>query len=164
MYLTKSAYAAERLRRALASGKYAPGEHIQASRVANELGLSLTPVREAIMRLATEGSIVLVPHRGATVAKFSEKGLADVFEVRSHLESYATAKAATLLTPQRLDQVRYVHQRFKAAVEAGRIEDLPELNHEFHFGIYRASGSDILERLILYAWAAAPQGLGKVVF
>lgn len=163
MYQTKAAYAATRLREALTSGRYAPGERLQAARIAKDLDLSLTPTREAMLSLATEGLIVIAPHRGATVAEYSHERLVEVFGIRAHLESYATAKAAVLLTPERLAHIREVQRILRLEVERGGSEHLREMNDDFHFSIYQASGSALLERLIRQAWAAAPRDLFSVL-
>lgn len=159
MYQTKSAFAAAKIREALASGRYAPGERLQAKRVAEDLNLSLTPVREALLSLATEGLVVMAPHRGATVAEYSEGQLAEVFAIRAQLESYATEKAAAVMTGELLAHLADVQNRIRGAVEGGRQDRLRELNDDFHFSIYQAAGSELLERLIRQAWAAAPRDL-----
>jgi len=82
--------------------------------------------------------------------------------VRAHLESYATAKAATLLARERLDHVRDVQQRFRAEVEEGKTEPCGG-KRRIPLQTYEASGSDLLERLIRQGWAAAPRDLFSVL-
>ena len=155
-YHTKSAYAASVIRRALSSGVYGAGERLTTMRLAKELGLSLTPVREALIELANEGLVEISPHRGARVAELGLTDLSDVYLARAVLEPAATRQAVGHLRASALAQLRRIHRDFVAAVEENDAESLLDLNERFHFTIYDAAGSPLLSRLIRIVWSSAP--------
>ena len=82
------------LRQAIITGEFAPGERLMEIALANRLGVSRTPVREAIRKLELEGLVVMIPRKGAEVARITEKDLRDVLEVRCSLEELAAELAA----------------------------------------------------------------------
>ena len=81
------------LRQAIITGEFAPGERLMEISLANWLGVSRTPVREAIRKLELEGLVIMIPRKGAQVAKITEKNLRDVIEIRSALEEFAASLA-----------------------------------------------------------------------
>lgn len=155
-YHTKSAYAASVIRQALSSGAYGAGERLTTARLAKELGLSLTPVREALIELANEGLVEISPHRGARVAELGLTDLSDVYFARGVLEPAATRQAVGRLRAPDMAKLRSLHHDFIAAVEANDAGSLLDLNEQFHFAIYDASASPLLSRLIRIVWSSAP--------
>lgn len=147
-YQTKSAYAAAKLRQAFSQGKYAPGDRLQIAKLAKDLGLSLTPVREALSELANEGLVDIQPHRGARVADLPISDLSETYFVRALLESAATRLAAERATDELCAALEACHKRFVEAVDAGELEALRQLNDEFHGLIYDMAQSPLLRRLI----------------
>ena len=156
-FLTKSAYAASILRQALEEGRYGAGERLQATKLAKDLGLSLTPVREALIELANEGLVEIAPHRGARVAEIPLTDLSEVYLVRSMLESAATSIAAARIGKAELTRLLKVHDAFKDAVAEKDAARLRSLNDEFHFMIYNAAATPLLRRLIRLVWRSAPR-------
>lgn len=154
---TKSSYAADKLREALLEGRYATGAWLRTAGLAAELGLSLTPVREALVELATEGLVEMVPYRGARVAEIPGIDLTEVYLVRGLLESAAASLAATRATPQELARLHKLHANFAKAVKSRSRSELRALNDEFHFAIYDAARSPLVRRLIELAWARSPR-------
>jgi len=154
---TKSAYAAKQLREALASGKYENGQWLRAQDLADEFGLSLTPVREALTELASEGLIDLIPFRGARVSEIPTVDLSEVYAARALLEAAATSLAAARITPKALAQVRALHDEFVNAVKTGKRDELRELNDRFHFAIYQAADAPLISQLIKMVWTRAPR-------
>lgn len=155
-YHTKSAYAASVIRQALSSGTYGAGERLTTARLAKELGLSLTPVREALIELANEGLVEISPHRGARVAELGLTDVSDVYFARAALEPAATRQAVGNLPAPVLAELRRLHRDFIAAVEENDAESLLNINEQFHFAIYDAAGSPLLSRLIRIVWSSAP--------
>ena len=136
------------LRRGIMKGDLKPGERLMEIRLANRLGVSRTPIREAIRMLELEGLVVMVPRKGAQVAEITEKDLKDVLEVRMGLEDLAVKFACRRITEKQLEDMDRASRKF---VEAVRKEDLTELAQadvEFHDLIYKATGNDRLVQLL----------------
>ncbi len=162
-FQTKSAYAAARLREGFEQGKYAPGQRLQVARLAEELGLSLTPVREALAKLASEGLVEVDPHRGARVADISLPGLSEVYMARMMLEPAAARLAADSIRDEELERLRVIHTKFIEATNNGEVGSLRPLNDEFHLLIYDSSRSPLLRRLVKLVWAMAPHDTFAII-
>ena len=93
------------LRDAILRGDLAPGERLMEIALANRLGVSRTPIREAIRKLELEGLVVMIPRRGAQVASITQKDLQDVLEVRTSLEELAVSLACERIQPQQIGQL-----------------------------------------------------------
>ena len=160
---TKSEYAASMLRDALANGTYGAGERLTAARLAKELGLSMTPVREALIELANEGLVEISPHRGARVAEIAPAQLSEVYLARSILEPAATRIAVPELSKPAIETLRRLHKEFIEAAEAKHAAALLSLNERFHFTIYDAAGSTLLNRLIRTVWSSSPNDTFRLI-
>lgn len=138
----------ESLREAIITGLLRPGERLMEVQVAEELGVSRTPVREAIRKLELEGLVVMLPRRGAYVAGISVKDIADVFEVRAALEALAASLAAERITDAELEDLE------RSLVEITKISDTQDIgtivarDTSFHDIIYRASRNSWLIQII----------------
>ena len=106
------------LRENILTGEMKPGERLMEIHLANRLGVSRTPIREAIRMLELEGLVTMVPRKGAEVAQISEKGLRDVLEVRQALDALAMELACERITEEEVRELR-------AALEAGQAPDAP---------------------------------------
>jgi DNA-binding GntR family transcriptional regulator len=155
-YQTKSAYAAARLRQAVSEGTYGPGDRLQIAKLAKDFNLSLTPVREALLELASEGLVDIEPHRGARVADVPVTDLTEAYLVRERLESAATRLAAERASDEFSAALAACHSQFVEAVEAGELEALRRLSDGFHGLIYDMAQSPLLRRLIRDALGSAP--------
>lgn len=138
----------ESLREAIIQGTLKPGERLMELQLAEELGVSRTPVREAIRKLELEGFVVMVPRKGAYVAGITFKDITEVFEVRIALESLAAGLAAERITDEELDKLE------RSVVQIGEvmnsdIDALAKFDHEFHKVIYQASRNKRLQAIIL---------------
>lgn len=160
---TKSKYAASVIRKALSDGTYGAGERLTTARLAKELGLSLTPVREALIELANEGLVEISPHRGARVAELGLTGLSDVYQTRAILEPAATRLAVPNLNKRAIAELKKLHSGFLEAVENDDAAALLDLNEQFHFAIYDASGSSLLSRLIRIVWSSSPNDTFRLI-
>lgn len=128
----------ETLREAIISGRLKPGERLMEVQLAEEMGVSRTPVREAIRKLELEGFVVMVPRKGAYVADISLKDIADVFEVRAALEGLAAALAAERITEEELEQLERLLVQLAEKIEKNDLTGLIEIDTQFHEVLYRA--------------------------
>jgi len=145
------------LRDAILDGSMHPGERIFEAKVAEQLGVSRTPLREALRLLEAEGLVEYTPHGGAIVHPFSADEVSEIFELRSVFEGYAAKKAARLLTPDQLLQLKDNCDQFEAILRRtddpkGAVYRLVELNNEFHQAIVHTGENprlgDILSRMM----------------
>jgi DNA-binding GntR family transcriptional regulator len=140
-----------RLRQAILSGRLKPGERLVEGHLADELGVSRNPVREAIRALASEGLIEVTARRGAAVATMTEQEARETIEVRALLEGQNARLAARRQDGEIIKRIEAVLSKGTAAVAAKRFDQLSDLNQRFH-GELAAAGQntvlgDILQRL-----------------
>ena len=138
----------ESLREAIINGVLKPGERLMEVQLAEEMGVSRTPVREAIRKLELEGFVIMVARKGAYVAGISMKDVADVFEIRAALEGLAASLAAERITDEEKEEMERLLVRKAACVEAGDYDSLTEIDTEFHELLYKASRNERLMQII----------------
>ena len=136
------------LRRAIITGEFAPGERLMEISLANRLGVSRTPVREAIRKLELEGLVIMIPRKGAQVAKITEKSLRDVIEIRCVLEEFAASLACERITEEGKEKLKEAHQQFVDTVQSRDILDIVEKDEKFHDAIFQATSNDKLITII----------------
>lgn len=136
------------LRQAIITGEFAPGERLMEISLANRLGVSRTPVREAIRKLELEGLVIMIPRKGAQVARITEKNLRDVIEIRTVLEEFAAVLACERIDQSGLHDLRQAHEDFSRSVENGDILDIVDKDETFHDTIFRATNNDRLISII----------------
>ncbi|EAX47391.1 transcriptional regulator, GntR family [Thermosinus carboxydivorans Nor1] len=139
---------AETLRNAINSGLLKPGERLMETQLAEELGVSRTPVREAIRKLELEGFVVMIPRRGTYVAGLSIKDINEVFEIRTALDVLAAGLAAERITDEELEQLERLLVQIGEEIDKGEIQKIVELDSMFHDILYRASRNDRLVGII----------------
>lgn len=128
-----------------------PGERLKEEELAASLGVSRTPIREALRRLAAEGIVEFVPNRGAHVATWGGTDLEEIFNLRARLEGYAAFRAATRIEAAQLAQLAQLAERMDRAAASGgtrAIDRVTELNGAFHQLIVTAAHSQRLESLL----------------
>lgn len=135
------------LRTGILRGDLEPGERLMEIRLADRLGVSRTPIREAIRMLQLEGLVVNVPRKGAHVAKITAKDLKDVLEVRAGLENLAVRLASTRITPEQVRNLRTTAESFRNHI-GGNLIELAEIDEEFHTQIYRATRNQHLVQML----------------
>jgi DNA-binding GntR family transcriptional regulator len=138
----------EHLREAIIKGKLRPGERLMEMQLADEMGVSRTPVREAIRKLELEGLVIMIPRRGAYVADLSIKDVAETFEIRSALEALAASLAAERITPEEAEEMERILVRIGAAIEEDDMQQLVALDEEYHNLLYKASRNDRLMQIL----------------
>ena len=127
------------LRQAILKGELAPGERLMEIQLAEKLGVSRTPIREAIRKLELEGLVLMIPRKGAEVAKISEKSLKDVLEVRRSLEELAIELACQRMTDSDLMEMERAGKAFKDAVDNGNAMEIAETDEAYHDVIYNCT-------------------------
>ncbi|MBR0657692.1 GntR family transcriptional regulator [Neoroseomonas oryzicola] len=148
--LAEKVYA--RLRSALVGGRLVPGQKLVHRQLAQDLGVSPTPVREALLRLVSEGALDLDARGIAWVPRLPRDRYAEIMELREELEGRAAARAATLATPADIAALRAIHARL---MKGRRAEDgaivLAE-NERFHFGVIAIARMPVLQRVVENLW------------
>jgi len=136
------------LREAIIKGELKPGERLMEVQLAEEMGVSRTPVREAIRKLELEGLVVMVPRKGAYVAGLSLKDAADLFEVRISLEGLAAALSAERITEEELKIMEKILEDITAAAEREDVEAVIQKDAEFHQILFSTTRNNRLAQII----------------
>ncbi len=136
------------LRQAILRGELEPGERLMEIQLAERLGVSRTPIREAIRKLELEGLVLMIPRKGAEVAKISEKSLKDVLEVRRSLEELAIELTCQRITEEGLTELEEAQKAFAAAIHNGDAMAIAEADEHFHELIYKATGNSRLVQIL----------------
>lgn len=136
------------LRQAILTGELKPGERLMEIHLANKLGVSRTPIREAIRKLELEGLVTMIPRRGAEVAQITEKSMNDVLEVRRALDSLCVELACERITQEDTERLGLACEAFEAAVRTGDIKKIARADVELHDIIVQATGNQRLVQLI----------------
>lgn len=131
----------ETLRKSIISGDIKPGERLMEVSLAEQMGVSRTPVREAIRRLEADGLVTMIPRKGTHVSELSVKDIMDVLEVRAVLDQLATSLAAKHMQPAQIKSLEAIHRQYVYNVERANIEGAIRKDVEFHDVIYAASGN-----------------------
>ena len=136
------------LRNAILTGELEPGERLMEIKLADKLGVSRTPVREAIRKLELEGLVVNTPRKGAEVANITSEDLRDVLEVRRSLEILATNLACDKITEAELSELYANIESFKISIETEAATEIALTDVGFHDIIYRATGNARLIQIL----------------
>lgn len=136
------------LRKAILRGELKPGERLMEIALANKLGVSRTPVREAIRMLEQEGLVIMIPRKGAQVAQITMKDLNDVLEVRMGLEELAMQFACKRITPEQVTELRRALLEIERLLATDDVTALAQADVDFHDIIYRATDNRRLNQII----------------
>jgi DNA-binding GntR family transcriptional regulator len=136
------------LRQEILTGKLKPGERLMEIHLANKLGVSRTPIREAIRKLELEGLVVMIPRRGAEVAQITLKSLEDVMEVRRALDVLAIELACERMSNDDLEKLHVACENFNVAVKTKDTRKIAEADVEFHDIIVASTGNSRLIQLV----------------
>lgn len=151
---TAQEFALAELRRAIVTGELSPGQPIRQDALAERLGISKVPLREALKMLEGEGQVTYRPHRGYLVTDLSLNDLLEVYRIRELLESEAAREAVVRVGPDDIDRIVAAQRDFEAAHEAGDAVVLTATNRAFHFALLEAAGMPRLVRLVRVLWDA----------
>ena len=136
------------LRQAILTGELKPGERLMEIHLANKLGVSRTPIREAIRKLELEGLVTMIPRRGAEVAQITEKSMNDVLEVRRAMDALCVELACDRITPEELQDLKKACDTFEAAVKTDDIKQIAQADVALHDIIVQATGNQRLIQLV----------------
>lgn len=136
------------LRQAILRGELKPGERLMEIQLANKLGVSRTPIREAIRKLELEGLVLMIPRKGAEVAEITEKNLRDVLEVRCALEELAVQLACDRMDEDGISELRAAAVNFENVLESDDITQIAQADVAFHDVIYAATDNRRLIQLL----------------
>ena len=136
------------LRQAILKGELQPGERLMEIKLAESLGVSRTPIREAIRKLELEGLVVMIPRKGAAVANITEKDTKDVLEVRRTLEMFAVEVACDRITEEQLVQLKEAAKAFEASKGSMDLIRIAETDMNFHEIIYEATQNERLVQML----------------
>ena len=136
------------LREAILKGDLKPGERLMELQLAAQLGVSRTPIREAIRMLEQEGLAVTVPRKGAEVAKMTLKGMEDVLEIREALDILACQLACVRITEEQLALLKEKKQAFEDSLKSGNVKAIAETDVAFHDVIYDATNNPKLVNML----------------
>ena len=146
-----SVRAYEAIRGRILRGSFPPAFHLREKEISEAVGVSRTPVREALRRLAAEGYVELLPNRGAFVAKWSERSLSDLIDVRAELAAMAGRLAASRIRREDLDALSKLNGTMTALAKrrpSGYLTTASRLNLEFHNIVFKAASNEWLQSLM----------------
>jgi len=153
---TKEERVADYLREGIISGRFPRGSKLKQAEIAEMIGTSITPVREAIKLLEAEGFILGSSHKGALVAPFDIHATEEIVDLRTTLESKLALRALSKLTPQNIEVLRGLQQEIEAASEAKDREAVRVINYRFHELLYLAADLPLTQRFVRTLWARYP--------
>lgn len=136
------------LRKAILRGELKPGERLMEIQLANKLGVSRTPIREAIRKLELEGLVLMIPRKGAEVAQITEKNMQDVLEVRKALEELSVQLACERITAEQVEEMKMAAEDFRKVLKSGDVTKIAEADVKFHDIIFAATNNQRLITLL----------------
>lgn len=153
---TKEEYVADFLREGIISGQFPRGSKLKQAQIAEMIGTSITPVREAIKLLEAEGFILGSSHRGAVVAPFDINATEEITDLRVTLECKLGLKAVNRLSKKDLDELRDLQDQIEEASAKGDRDAVRSINYRFHELIYQAADLPQTLRFVRTLWARYP--------
>ncbi|MCQ4727363.1 GntR family transcriptional regulator [Anaerotignum faecicola] len=136
------------LRDAILKGELAPGERLLENQLADKLGVSRTPVREALRMLEQENLVALIPRKGAQVLDLSANDIKNVLEIRSALEAVGIRHACRSMTSESLREIKLLNAQFEQAFEDGDYEKVATVDEKIHDIIFASSNNNKLVQII----------------
>jgi DNA-binding GntR family transcriptional regulator len=149
---TTSQHALDELRRAIVTGRYRPGQRILQEEIAESLGISLAPVREALHALEKEGQVLYRPRRGYFITELSVDDLQEIYALRRLLEERAVRGALPTLDDDAVERIALAARDCADAAQLGDVATELEANRRFHFGMLEAPEHTHIMRLIRLLW------------
>ncbi|MFA5490351.1 MAG: GntR family transcriptional regulator, partial [Candidimonas sp.] len=149
---TLAAQIFRQLTRAIVSGSYAPKERVNIRRLAAEIGASVTPVREAVLRLVADGVLQVTEKNAIIVPERTEPELDEIFEIRRTLEGDMATAAAPNFTDADIGYLKETQSHFLKALAAEDYKEALQLNSNFHFAIYELANSSLRLEIVRMLW------------
>ncbi len=132
----------------IAARRYDAGEKLLVEALAETYHVSVTPVRDALMRLESHGIVIKKPYQGFYVRSFEPKEIQDLYEVRVGLEVLAVTLACERITEEQLEQLRVIQKKGESALSEGNLAAYQTTNHLFHGRLIEASGNELLSSMM----------------
>jgi DNA-binding GntR family transcriptional regulator len=149
---TASEYVTRKLRARILDGGFPSSTHLDQQILADEMGVSIIPVREGLRRLEADGLVEILPRRGAFVAGLTPDELFEISRIRECLEDLAIRMAAPNINGALLDQLTDLNDRMAHLTKRARPSQWFEMNRDWHFHLYEAAGADLLVQMIGVLW------------
>jgi DNA-binding GntR family transcriptional regulator len=149
---TTTQHALAELRRSIVEGRYRPGQRVHQEEIAERLGVSLAPVREALRALEQEGQVVYLPRRGYFITELRVEDLQEIYALRGLLEERALRAALPTLDDDAIERIALAARDCAEAAERGDVAAELEANRRFHFGMLDAPEQPQTMRLIRLLW------------
>lgn len=130
------------------SGRLKPGERVPEQEIAENFGISRTPIREAFRQLESEGFITVTPRKGAVVSPITDKDVSEFYAIKSLLEGYAARTACSKLTHREIKRLETLNAQMEKCAEKNDVKGFFKLDHQFHDTFLKACGNDKLCALI----------------
>lgn len=137
-----------KLREAILAGEYDEKEELKEAAISKELGVSRTPVREALRQLELEGLVTIIPNKGAYVNGITAKDISDIYQIRSYLEGLCAKWACQYATKEQIEDLEEIVYLSQFHIEKEHWDQMFGLDTRFHSKLYEACGSQILEHLL----------------
>lgn len=137
-----------KIREDILKGRYRQNEAMKELQISKELGVSRTPVREALRQLELEGLVAIIPNKGAVVSGINARDISDIYAIRSIIEGLCAQWAAENISDEQLDELEEIVYLSEFHLQKGHIDQLYELDNKFHEMLYEASGSKILRHVL----------------
>jgi len=151
------------VRKRIFDGTYSAGEYVRLDQLAAELGISVTPVREALFELRAEGLLAQQPRRGFVVLPVTGRDLADVANLQAHVGGELAARAADNIDDDQLREMKDIQAELEEAYAGNDIERTVRLNHDFHRAINVAANSPKLAQMMSQITRYAPESVFPVI-
>lgn len=154
---TKTQRAISEIRARILSRELQPGEPLRQNDLASKMRLGITPVREALLQLASEGLVTKIPYVGVVVADMTSESAHHIYETRRLLESYAAHQACLRATHADVEHLWRLVEQMAQAQASGDHEGYKKLNQAFHMTIYGLCGNPVLHEIIIAQWKRFPR-------
>ncbi len=138
----------EELKMQILTGAIVPGTRMMEVELAKEIGVSRTPIREAIRKLEKEGLVTIEPRRGAYASQISTEDMVEILEVRQNMEGLAAFFAASRMKPEQLTELKDISEHYNAAVQSGNMEEMIKHDTKFHRIIVESCNNKVLVQMI----------------
>ena len=157
-YRTMTEIVADEIRVRILNGDFVPGQRLVAAEIADEMGVSRMPVRDALRNLESTGLVETIPHRGTVVKDLSELEILELYQIRAVLEGLAARLASEHMDEKTLEKInKKISQHDLKTIQNEDYDSFTRLNREFHALIWQASGSPKLESLLANLYDACNQ-------
>lgn len=138
----------DKIREDIINHVYQTGDKIVEAKLAEQLGVSRTPVREALKQLEQDGLVENIPNRGVVVKGVSKQDIADIYTIRQAIEGIATQWCIERITPKQIKHLKEIYELMEFYTAKGDVDKVCEYNFQFHENIYQATGSRYLKHVL----------------